>query len=439
MARVTGSGPRLYERARARIPGGTQVLSKRPEMFLPGAWPSYYARAKGVEVWDLDGNRFVDMSTNGVGVNVLGYADEDVNAAVKEALDRGHVSTLNCPEEVELAETLCRLHPWADMVRFCRGGGEATAMAVRIARAKTGRDKVAFCGYHGWTDWYLAANLGGDALQGHLLPGLDPAGVPRGLRGTALPFRYNRPDELESILSANRGEIAAVITEPIRGEAPRPGFLEAVRDRAHEEGAVFIFDEVTAAWRANTGGYHRLFGVDPDLAAFSKAMGNGHPIAAVAGRREVMEAAQATFISSTNWTERVGPAAALATIRKHERMGVPRHLARVGNLVKSGWQKAASAAGLEIQVGGIDPLANFRFVCDEPDAARTLFTKAMLEEGFLAGGACYASFAHTERHVEAYLAAVEMAFRRIADGLSRKDLASALGGPTAHSGFRRLA
>src|ERR1035438_10074076 len=175
----------MQERARRRIPGMTQLLSKRPDMFSLGVWPGYYSRAQGVEVWDLDGNRYIDMSIGGIGANVLGYADPDVDAAVIEAIRRGVSSSLNCPEEIELADLLCELHPWAEMARYTRSGGESMAVAVRIARAHTGRDKLAFCGYHGWHDWYLAANLGSDhALEGHLLPGLAPNGVPKSLAGT---------------------------------------------------------------------------------------------------------------------------------------------------------------------------------------------------------------------------------------------------------------
>ena len=247
------------------------------------------------------------MSMMAIGACVLGYADPDVDGAVKAAIDAGSASTLNAPEEVELAELLCELHPWADMVRYARAGGEAMMIAVRIARAHTRRDKVAFSGYHGWCDWYLAANLADEAaLDGQLMPGLDPAGVPRGLKGTALPFHYNRLDQLKAIVDANRGELGAIVMEPQRGEAPAPGFLEAVRDIATDIGAVLIFDEVTTGWRMTDGGIHTLLGVNPDIAVFAKAMANGYPMAAIIGTSPVMEAAQSTFISSTNWTERVG-------------------------------------------------------------------------------------------------------------------------------------
>ena len=216
----------FQNKAKKIIPGLSQLLSKRPDQFAPDVWPGYFSKASGVEVWDLDGNRYIDMSIGGIGANVLGYADPDVDAAVHKAIDAGTSCSLNCPEDVELAELLCSIHPWAQMVRFARTGGEAMAVAVRLARAYTGRDKIAFCGYHGWHDWYLAANLGTEnALGEHLLSGLDPTGVPRGLKGTSLPFRYNHLEELEAIISEHGDDLAAIVMEPIRSAWPKDGFF----------------------------------------------------------------------------------------------------------------------------------------------------------------------------------------------------------------------
>ncbi len=436
---MSGTGQRLYGKAKAKIPGGTQLLSKRPEMFLPEQWPSYYNRARGVEVWDLDGNKYIDMSYNGIGACILGAADPDVDTAVKAAIDAGSMSTLNAPEEVELAELLCDLHPWAEMVRYARSGGEAMAIAVRIARTHTRRDRIAFCGYHGWHDWYLAANLAEDtALDGHLLPGLEPAGVPRGLLGTALPFRYNHIDELKDIVSKYRGEFAAIVMEPIRDHDPEPGFLEEIRMIASGLGAVLIFDEITSCFRLNTGGAHLLYGVEPDIAVFAKAISNGYPMAAIIGRSDVMQAAQNTFISSTYWTERIGPTAALATIRKHKRCDVSKHLIRMGSLVQAGWRTVAERVGLELEIGGIAPLGHFAFVGKEKQAARTLFTQLMLERGFLASGAFYATFAHEDQHIESYLEATQEVFGVVAKDLRDDTVMARLAGPVAHAGFRRL-
>ena len=437
----TGAGQALYRKARTLIPGGTQLLSKRPEMFLPELWPAYYSKAKGAECWDLDGRRFVDMSYCGIGATVLGFADDDVDRAVAGAIQAGSMCTLNCPEEVHLAELLCELHPWADQVRYARCGGESMAVAIRIARAATGRDRVAFCGYHGWHDWYLAANLAeNDSLDGHLLPGLAPAGVPRGLCGTALPFRYNCIDELHAITRAHPGGVAAIVMEPLRGERPQPGFLEAVRAEATRIGAVLVFDEITSGWRLNTGGAHLLFGVEPDLAVFAKGMSNGYPMGAVIGREAVMQAAQQSFISSTYWTERIGPVAALATIRKHRSEGVPGHLVHIGNAVRAAWTEAAARASLPIRVTGIPPLSHFEFEVPDAQVLNTAFVQLMLERGFLAKNSFYSTFAHTDRHVERYRAAVQEVFDRLAAHRAEGgDVAALLKGPVAHTGFRRLA
>ncbi|MCZ2146607.1 MAG: aminotransferase class III-fold pyridoxal phosphate-dependent enzyme [Bryobacterales bacterium] len=433
------TGQDLYRRARRRIPGGTQLFSKRPELLLPEQWPAYYSRARGAEVWDVQGNRYIDMSYAGIGATVLGFADPDVDEAVHDAIARGNMTTLNCPEEVELADLLCELHPWAEMVRYARCGGEAMSVAVRIARAHTRREKVAFCGYHGWHDWYLAANLARDsALDGHLLTGLAPAGVPRSLTGSALPFHYNRLPELQSIVAGHGSDLAAIVMEPMRDHEPEPGFLEGVRELAREVGAVFIFDEITAGWRINTGGIHLTYGVSPDIAVFAKAMSNGYPMAAILGTGEVMEAAQDSFISSTYWTERIGPAAALATIRKHRERKAPQRLFETGSRIQAGWRAAAERAGIPLTVTGIPALSHFTLNVKEAQPARTLFTQGMLDRGFLATNAFYAMYAHEDRQVEAYLAAVEEVFSEIGGAIRENRLMNSLRGPVAHAGFCRL-
>jgi glutamate-1-semialdehyde 2,1-aminomutase len=436
---VSGKGQELYRQAKKRIPGGTQLFSKRPELLLPELWPGYYDRAKGAEVWDLDGKRYIDMSHNGVGTCILGAADPDVDAAVHTVIDKGTMSTLNCPEEPALAELLCEIHPWAEMVRFARCGGEAMAIAVRIARAKTKRDTVAFCGYHGWHDWYLSANLNEDsALDGHLLPGLHPAGVPRGLRGTALPFRYNHLEKLHSIAEEHEGKLAAIIMEPYRSVAPIPGFLEGVREVARQTGAILIFDEVTSGFRACPGGLHLTLSVEPDIAVFAKGMSNGYPMSAIIGRGETMSAAQDTFISSTYWTERIGPVAACATISKFRKQRVHEHLMRIGQNVQEGWKMSAEEAGLPIHIDGIPPLSHFSIDTEESNSVQTFFTQSMLERGFLASNTFYATYAHTNDHVRPYLEAVTDVFADCARLLKEGSLQSALRGPIVHSGFQRL-
>ena len=406
-------GQALYKKALRFIPGGTQFFSKRPELFLPEFWPTYYLKAKGAEITDLDGKKYVDMSIFGVGACCLGYADEDVDRAVKRAIDNGSVSSLNCPEEVELAELLCQLHPWAKMARFSRSGGEAVSIAIRIARASTGKDKIAFCGYHGWCDWYLAANLNSKkALNTHLMPGLSAVGVPRALKNTVFPFHYGKLNELEDIVEKHGKELAAIIMEPAR-DKPDTAFLKRVRVTASSIKTILIFDEITSGFRMNTGGIHLLLGVDPDMAVFAKSMGNGYPIAAIIGTREVMQAAQSTFISSTNWTEKIGFTAALATIKKHREKNVGRYLVRVGKKIQDGWRKAAAEAGLKIKISGIPPISHFSFDYNNDLTMSTFFTQEMLKKGFLAWTQFKSSYAHKDEHISKYLKAVGRYFAKL--------------------------
>lgn len=425
--------------AKKVIPGGGQLLSKRSEMFLPEGWPSYYKKAKGVEVWDLDGNKFIDMSIMGIGCCILGYADPDVNKAVKQAIDKGSMSTLNCPEEVELAKLLCKIHPWAQMVRYTRTGGEAVSVAIRIARAHSGKDKVAFCGYHGWTDWYLSANLADDEnLDGHLLPGLEPKGVPHGLKGTALPFRYNDISGLEKIIKENP-DVGVIVVEPLRHEEPQEDFLIKVRSIADKIGAVLIFDEISVGWRLNLGGVHLLYDVQPDVAVVGKAMSNGFAMAAIIGTKKVMQSAQDTFISSTYWTERVGPTAALATIKKLRDKKVANYINKIGKEVMKGITKSALRNDLKVKVQGPPAMVAFSFEYDDlGQSIKTLFTQEMLKKGYLAGNLIYFSYAHKSNHIKGYLKALDEVFGLIKEAIDRGQVKKRLLGTEAHKGFSRL-
>ena len=431
-------GMQLWNRAKQIIPGGNQLLSKRSEMFLPEQWPSYYKKAKGIEIWDLDDNRFFDMSIMGVGTCILGYADDEVDQQVKKAIDNGSITTLNCFEEVELAELLLELHKWAGMVKFARTGGEAMALAVRIARAHTSKDQVAFCSYHGWHDWYLAANLAdGTNLDGQLLPGLEPSGVPKGLSGSAIPFDYNSVSQLKDIVERN--DIGTIVMEPIRHQNPDRDFLKHVKTIAHEIGAVLIFDEITTGWRMTTGGVHKLYGIEPDIAVYAKAMSNGYPMAAIVGKYEVLESAKNSFISSTYWTERIGPVASIATINKIRDREVPAHLCKIGNLISAGWQKLAEEHNLRIAIAGIPPLTTFTFDHGAQDQAlHTLFTQLMLDMGFIASKSVYVSYSHTRPLVNNYLEHVDDAFSTIEKSLSQNNVTELLRGPVAGAGFKRL-
>jgi glutamate-1-semialdehyde aminotransferase len=379
------------------------------------------------------------MSYMGIGSCILGYSDVDVNRAVTAAIHKGSMTTLNAPEEVELAELLLKIHPWAHMVRYCRTGGEAMSVAVRIGRAAAGKDIVLFCGYHGWHDWYLSANLASDrALDGHLLPGLGPNGVPRHLRGSSFPFQYNDTEGFLRLVKEHTQNLGVIVIESIRNHSPQKEFIQAIQKIVRKTGCTLIVDEITAGFRLNFGGAHLLFGIEPDIAVFAKGISNGFPMAAVVGKRRVMQAAQDTFISSTYWTDRIGPVAALAALRKMKTLNVPKHLQRVGKAVQEGWSKAATKYGLAITVDGIYPLGYFSFSHSEPLVLKTLFTQEMLKRGFLATTAFYASFAHTGRHVSQYLAAVDRTFAYIADAIASGDPCEYLKTQVCHSGFKRL-
>lgn len=432
-----GSGQKLWRRAKQVIPGGNMLLSKRSEMFLPDQWPAYFSKAKGCRVWDLDGNEFIDMSIMGIGTNILGYGDDEVDDAVRSVVNNGNMSTLNCPEEVYLAERLIDLHPWADMVRFARSGGEANSIAIRIARAAVKKSKVAICGYHGWHDWYLAANLGDERnLAGHLLPGLEPNGVPEELRGTVLPFVYNDFDGLEELVQKN--DVGVIKMEVSRNFGPDDGFLEKVRELATRRGIVLIFDECTSGFRQSFGGMHKIYGVEPDMAMFGKAMGNGYAITAVIGRREIMESAQTSFISSTFWTERIGPVAALKTLEVMERTKSWEVVTNIGISVANRWSELAQKHGISISLSGIKALPVFSFNSAKALEYKTLLTQEMLARGFLATTSLYASVAHTPELVERYFENLDGVFKTIKECEDGLDVMTLLKGPVAHSGFKRL-
>lgn len=434
---VMGTGQKLWKRAKRVIPGGNMLLSKRAEMFLPEQWPAYFSKAKGCRVWDLDGREYIDMSIMGIGTNILGYGHPEVDDAVRQTIDAGNMSTLNCPEEVYLAERLVELHPWADMVRFARSGGEANAIAIRIARAASGREKVAFCGYHGWHDWYLAANLGDEKnLAGHLLPGLEPNGVPSNLRDTIYPFTYNRFDELEALVREH--DIGVIAMEVSRNEGPQNGFLGKVRQLATERGIVLMFDECTSGFRQTLGGLHKLYGVEPDMAMFGKALGNGYAITATIGRREVMQAAQSSFISSTFWTERIGPTAGLKTIEVMERTRSYDQITQTGNTIGEAWRKLAEKHALDINISGLPAMIGFSFPGDNMLAYKTLITQEMLSKGYLAGTSVYVCTEHTPDIVEAYLEALDPIFGLIRECKDGRDINGLLKGPICHAGFKRL-
>ncbi|MCZ8344728.1 MAG: aminotransferase class III-fold pyridoxal phosphate-dependent enzyme [Leptospira sp.] len=433
---VMGNGQKLWRRAKQVIPGGNMLLSKRAEMFLPEQWPAYFTKAKGSKVWDLDGKEYTDMLF-AVGTSTLGYGNEEVDSAVAKAVTDGTMSSLNCPEEVYLAEKLIELHPWAEMVRFARSGGEANAIAIRIARAASGREKVAFCGYHGWHDWYLAANLSdGTGLNGHLLPGLEPNGVPNQLKGTVLPFNYNKIEELEALIKNH--DIGVIKMEVSRNLGPEDNFLHKVRDLATKHNIVLIFDECTSGFRQTFGGLHKFYGVEPDLAMFGKALGNGYAVTATIGRRKFMEAAQSTFISSTFWTERIGAVAGLKTLEVMERVRSWETITETGKEIAKIWENLGKKHSIPVRPFGLPALIKLAFDTPNALAYKTIMTQEMLKRGFLASNIVYVSTAHTKEVLSAYTSALDEVFGIIKECEDGRDIQTILNGPICHAEFKRL-
>ena len=434
---TSDSGQKLWKRAKRLIPGGNMLLSKRAEMFLPEHWPAYYSRAKGCKVWDLDGKEFIDMSIMGIGTNILGYGHPEVDEAVIKSVELGNMSTLNSPEEVYLAEKLIEIHPWADMARFARSGGEANAIAIRIARAASGKSKVAFCGYHGWHDWYLAANLGDEKnLTSHLLPGLEPNGVPSSLKDSVYPFNYNSFEELENLV--NTQDIGVIKMEVFRSQEPKDNFLKKVRKLATDRNIVLIFDECTSGFRQTFGGIHTIYDVEPDMAMFGKALGNGYAITAVIGKREVMEAAQKTFISSTFWTERIGPTAGLKTLEVMQRERSWDKITETGKIIGNRWDLLAEKHELPINVSGMPALTTFAFQSKNSLAYKTLITQEMLANGYLASNSVYVCIEHSPDIIDNYFELLDPIFSLIKECEEGRDIMGLLKGPVCHSGFKRL-
>lgn len=431
------TGQKLWNRAKKIIPGGNMLLSKRAEMFLPDQWPAYFSKAKGCKVWDLDNNEFIDLSIMGIGTNILGYGHQEVDDSVRQTVDKGNMSTLNCSEEVYLAEKLVELHPWADMVRLARTGGEANSISIRIARAASGKDKVAICGYHGWHDWYLSANLDNDEnLDSHLIPGLEPKGVPKNLLGTVIPFNYNDFDELNRIVSDH--DIGVIKMEVERSEKPKDNFLQRVRKLANDKNIVLIFDECTSGFRETYGGLHQKYNVEPDMALFGKALGNGYAITAVIGKREIMELAQSSFISSTFWTERIGPTAALKTLEVMNREKSWISITNIGNNISKRWNLLAKNHNLQLKTSGIPSLKSFIINVENWMKYKTFITQEMLKKGFLASNLIYVCIEHNKEIIDNYFYELDKIFSIIKECESGRNIDKLIEGPVCHKSFNRL-
>ena len=407
-------GLNLWNRAKRVIPGGNMLLSKNPDRYLPNSWPTYFKSAKGCEVTDLDNNKYLDLSTMGVGTNTLGYGDQKVDLAVRKATNLGNISTLNCAEEVLLAEKLIKIHPWFQMVKFARTGGEANSIAIRIARAAAGRDNVAFCGYHGWHDWYLSTNLSNSKknnLNNHLMKDLNVAGVPRKLKNTSFSFNYGDFKSLKSIIKNKK--IGIIKMEVCRNSQPNISFLKKVRALATKKKIILIFDECTTGFRETYGGLHKKIGIKPDMAIFGKALGNGYAITAILGKEKIMKSANNTFISSTFWTERIGSVAALKTLEVMKEQKSWTKINLIGLKIKKKWKKLFKKYNLSVSIRGINSLLNFIFKSKNHQIYKTLITQEMIRDKILATNAIYPCVKHSNSILNKYFKSLEKVLKII--------------------------
>ena len=408
--KYNNKGIKLYKKAKKLIPGGTMLFSKKPELYSSENWPAYYKKAKGCYVWDLNDKKFLDMLFL-VGTNTLGYSNKHVDNQVIKFIKKSNMSSLSAPEEVQLAKKILRLHPWADQARFTRGGGEANATLIRIARASTKKQNIAFCGYHGWHDWYLSSNLNNKKnLDNHLMSNLKSQGVMKNLKDSCFPFNYNELHNLKKLI--NKHNVGIIIMEVTRNYNPQNDFLKKIRALCNKKNIILIFDECTSGFRENLGGKHLKFKVNPDLAMFGKAMGNGYAINAIIGKRKYMKNAEKTFISSTFWTERVGSVAALSTIRYMEKNKTFKKIIAQGKKIKNKWKELSIKYKIDLDIISMDSIPIFLFKTNH-EIKKKFIINEMLKEGILASNIIYVSISHTDKILKYYFRKLDKIFHKL--------------------------
>ena len=417
MMRTFTRSEEWLERALKIIPLGTQTFSKSITQYPRGISPYFVRRGEGSRIWDVDGNEYLDF-VNGLLSVMLGYKDRDVDAAVRAQLENGVLFTLPHTLEVEVAEQIIDMVPCAEAVRFGKNGSDATAGAIRLARAFTRRDRVAVCGYHGWQDWYIGATT-------------RDLGVPAATKSLTHMFAYNEIESLATLLREHPGEFAAVIMEPMNMAEPEAGFLEAVREITAKDGALLIFDEIVTGFRFAPGGAQELFGVTPDLAAMGKGMGNGFPISAVAGRGDVMKLMEEIFFSFTAAGEALSLAAAQVVLAKVRNDGVTEMLARRGRQVIDGVQTLIDKHGIGdfVSLAG-HPAWSFLVITDAPPYTpwemKTLWMQEIMARGVISVGTHNMSYAHSEADVERLLAVYDEVFPILRDVVDNEALKQCL-------------
>ena len=404
---------KIWLKAKKVIPGGNGLLSKRPERFSNSFWPIYFSKAKGIEIWDLNKIKYTDMSIMGIGTSTLGYRNDQIDKKVKKSINKGINTTLNSLDEYLLAKEILKHDKFADKVKFARGGGEAMSIAIRIARAKNKFSKIAFSGYHGWQDWYIAANLENNKnLNNHLLKNLTPMGIPKELRGTIVPFKFNNFNELSNL--TKKEDFSAIVIECGRYNYLSKNFIQKINQLCIKKKICLIVDEITTGWRETNGGLYKKLGIKPDIAVYGKSLGNGYAISAIVGKEKYMKYGNRTFISSTAWTENIGFNAGLAVIDFFVKNNVSEHLIQMGNLIRKGWEISAKKNGIKLEIGGLKTIPSFQFkYTKNNEKIYTFFTDMMLKEKYLATNSIYLSYQHKKKHVQKYLFTLDKVFKKI--------------------------
>ena len=412
-------GYKIWKSSLSIIDGGTMLFSKNPDRFLPKFWPSYYSKAKDCYVWDLDNKKYVDFSVMSVGTNILGYANKHVNDFVIKHIKKSNISTLNSYLEIILAKKLLKIDQWADRVRFAKTGGEILAIAVRISRAYSNKDNIAFCGYHGWHDWYLSSNLQNKKnLDKNLMSNLSSRGIPNNLINTSFPFEWNNIDNFKKVVTKNK--VGTVIMEVERNVKPNKTFLKKIRSICNKKNIVLIFDECTSGFRETYGGLYKKYGITPDIVMYGKSIGNGFPISVILGKKKIMDASSKTFISSTFWTENSGIAAAIKTLELMKKKKSWKIIKQKGSFVKKEILKLSKKHNLDLSITGLDALPKIEFKKDVNDDYCNFICYEMLKNRYLFKNTVYLSIAHTDKIIKNFIKILDKVFFKIKKGRIHK-------------------
>ena len=429
-------GQKYWNEAKKVIPGGTMLFSKNPDLYLPKKWPAYFSKAKGVYIWDLNGNKYIDLATMGVGTNILGYANSEINNEIIKIVKKSNISTLNSIEEIKLTKLLLKMNPCASMARYTKTGGEANLVALRAARSSTKNYKVAFCGYHGWHDWYLSTNLQNSKnLNTHLLPNINTIGIPKNQKNQTFGFNFNDIDEFKKIIKKNK--LAAVIMEVSRLKETNKTFLKQIREITKKKNICLIYDECTSGFRESYGGLYKKYKLKPDIVVYGKSIANGYPLCAVIGKKTFMKNLEKSFVSSTFWTDRVGYAAAIKTLDLMKKNKTWIKLKNKGLMIKNIWKKHSKKYNIDITIQGLDALPTFIFNYENHLELKTFLTQEFLKKNILTANTVYVSIYHSSKILKKYDRIFGQVFKKISFLMKNNiKISSALETSTCLGGIR---